>query len=174
MGWFLQVDWMGIVSVGSHTANPKSVKTRSSLWNGYTWKINWAQFDSEKNQPSTWRSPQSFQMLRTGPVRNSEGRCINTLYWLDQDPWQLFVDIPSGGCSNSFTKNRTWHVINLNSLSVDKLPFLLNHILPFRRRWMQTWRVLKLRLLHKLSHMVQIFQQENCQAIKIAPAFLMV
>lgn len=89
----------------------------------YTWKINWAQFDSEKNQPSTWRSPQSFQMLRTNPWRNSEGRCINTLYWLDQDPWQLFVEIPSGGCSNSFTKNRTWHVINLNSLSIDSCLF---------------------------------------------------
>lgn len=89
----------------------------------YTWKINWAQFDSEKTQPSTWRSPQSFQMLSTSPLRKSEGRCINTLYWLDQDPWQLFAEIPSGGCSNSFTKNRTWHVINLNSLSIDSCLF---------------------------------------------------
>lgn len=89
----------------------------------YTWKINWAQFDSEKDQLSTWRSPQSFQMLHASPSRSSEGRCINTLYWLDQDPWQLFVEIPSGCCSNSFTKNRTWHVINLNSLSIDSCLF---------------------------------------------------
>lgn len=118
--------------------------------------------------------PHSFQMLCTSPWRNSKGRCINTLYWLDQDPWQLFVEIPSGCCSNSFTKNRTWQVINLNSLKYRQLPFLLKRILPFCGRWRQTWRVQKLRLLHKLSHMVQIFQQENCQAIKIAPAFLMV
>lgn len=90
-----------------------------------TWKINWAQFDSEKNRLSTWRCPPppSFQMLCASPRRTSKGRCINTLYWLDQDPWQLFVEIPSGRCSNSFTKNRTWHVINLNSLSIDSCLF---------------------------------------------------
>lgn len=90
-----------------------------------TWKINGAQFDPEKSRLSTWQGtpPDSFQMLFTGPWRNSKGRCINTLYWLDQDPWQLFVEIPSGCCSNSFTKNRTWHVINLNSLSIDSCLF---------------------------------------------------
>lgn len=90
-----------------------------------TWKINWAQFDSEKNRLSTWRAslPILSRCCVLGPWRNSKGRCINTLYWLDQDPWQLFVEIPSGCCSNSFTKNRTWHVINLKSLSIDSRLF---------------------------------------------------
>lgn len=34
----------------------------------------------------------------------SDGRCINTSYWLDQDPWQSFAEIPSGCCSNAFTQ----------------------------------------------------------------------
>lgn len=88
-----------------------------------TWKINWTQFDSEKNRLSPRQPPHPFQMFCASPWRNSKGRCINTLYWLDQDPWQLFVEIPSGRCSNSFTKNRTWHVINLNPLSIDSCLF---------------------------------------------------
>lgn len=78
--------------------------------------------DSQKNQLSM--AGPIFPDVVHWPLEKQQGG-VNTLYWLDQTPDSYCRDTISR-CSNSFTKNRTWQVINLNSLSIDNSPFLLN------------------------------------------------
>lgn len=122
MDWLKKADWMGTeIQDFPQTSrpDPSRLPVHYETLIKYTWKINWTRFDSgrekKENQPSAWRSPHAFQMFEASPLRSNGGRCINILYWLDQDPWQLYPEIPSGRCLNPITKNRTWQVINLPS-----------------------------------------------------------